>query len=61
MESLVKNITPFRHYRCDACGWRGMLASRKNEQPPRIKRVVMIWAIALILASGIGLFGAMQI
>jgi len=61
MESLIKNITPFRYYRCYVCGWRGMLASGRNKQPSNAKRMAILWTIAVILASGIGGFGAMQI
>ncbi len=61
IESLIKNITSFRYYRCDICGWRGMLASGRNKQPSNPKRAAILWVIAVILALGIGGFGAMQI
>jgi DNA-directed RNA polymerase subunit RPC12/RpoP len=66
-ESFLREITPYKPYRCNTCGWRGLLATRGSARPvnpaerAHLKRTVIMWAAALLLAMGIGWVGAMQI
>jgi DNA-directed RNA polymerase subunit RPC12/RpoP len=57
-ETAVKSITPYKVYRCGDCGWRGMLA-RKKQDSTTVKRISMlIWLAGIITAMLISLFVA---
>jgi hypothetical protein len=60
LEFFIRTLTPFRTYRCDVCGWRGFQARKPTSKRFNPKRIAMVWITLVILALGVGGFGAAQ-
>ena len=57
-ETAVKSITPYKVYRCGDCGWRGMLARKKQDSAPAKKLSTLIVLAGIITAMLISVFVA---
>lgn len=58
-ESVVKNVSPLRPYRCHDCGWRGYAAPPKMGLSRINRKVVFVWIAGVLLAVAVGYLGAM--
>jgi hypothetical protein len=46
-EQMVKNLTPFKYYRCNKCGWRGT-RSTITLTVSSVKTLLMYFGISII-------------
>ena len=55
-ETAIKSVSPYKTYRCTDCGWRGMVAPKKNVPTATKWRITLVWIAGVVTALLIGLY-----